>query len=203
MLKSELLEKLSSIEDTADINETIQGIEGLIKTLDFKSIGLDDFKNVLESNDIAKSYFQSALDSGVGKGVAKYQENFKSKELPKLIEDGIKAKSNEGKTPDQIKLDEALAEIQKIKVEKSQSEMKAKYTKVLSDKGVDTNLLDLVKLSPDSEEINDSTIEKLCEFVNTAITKGINSKITQNPPIPEKGQGLGKSNDAFVKGLGL
>lgn len=70
MLKSELIEKLSSIEDTADINETIQGIEGLTKTFDLKTIGLDDFKSVLESNDIAKSYFQSALDSGIGKGVA-------------------------------------------------------------------------------------------------------------------------------------
>lgn len=204
MLKTELLELLKDVADDAEVNETIQGIEGLLtKTFDLNSIGLDDFKNVLESNDIAKSYFQSALDSGIGKGVAKYQENFKKNELQKLIEDGIKAKSNEGKTPEQIKLDEALAEIEKIKTEKAQSEMKAKYTKVLSDKGFGTDWLDLIKLSADNDEANNSTIEKLCEFVTTAVTKGINSKITENPPIPEKGQGLGKSNDPFVKGLGL
>ncbi|NRW46693.1 capsid assembly scaffolding protein Gp46 family protein [Clostridium beijerinckii] len=80
--------------------------------------------------------------------------------------------------------------------------MKAKYTKVLSDKGFGTDWLDLIKLS-DNEESNDKTIEKLSELYNTAVTRGINSKITENPPIPEKGQGLSKPKDTFVKGLGL
>ncbi|NSA01119.1 hypothetical protein FHU26_001553 [Clostridium beijerinckii] len=191
MLKTELLELLKDMADDAEVNETIQGVEGLTKTFDSNSIGLDEFKNILEINEVAKSYYQSSLDSGVGKGVSKYKENFSKNELPKLVEDGIKAKSNEGKTPDQIKLDEALAEIQKIKVEKAQSEMKAKYTKVLSDKGFGTDWLDLIKLS-DNEESNDKTIEKLSELYNTAVTRGINSKITENPPIPEKGQGLSK-----------
>ncbi|AQS04031.1 capsid assembly scaffolding protein Gp46 family protein [Clostridium beijerinckii] len=202
MLKTELLELLKDMADDAEVNETIQGVEGLTKTFDSNSIGLDEFKNILEINEVAKSYYQSSLDSGVGKGVSKYKENFSKNELPKLVEDGIKAKSNEGKTPDQIKLDEALAEIQKIKVEKAQSEMKAKYTKVLSDKGFGTDWLDLIKLS-DNEESNDKTIEKLSELYNTAVTRGINSKITENPPIPEKGQGLSKPKDTFVKGLGL
>jgi hypothetical protein len=203
MLKSELLEKLNEVADDAEINETIQGIEGLTKTFDLKTIGLDDFKNILEVNEVAKSYYQSSLDSGVGKGVAKYKENFNKNELPKLVEEGIKAKSNEGKSPLELKVEEQDREIAKMKAENAQAIMKAKYIKVLSDKGVDTNLLDLIKLSSDNEEDNDSTIEKFCEFVNTAVTKGINSKITTNPPIPEKGQGLGKSNDPFIKNLGL
>lgn len=115
MLKTELLELLKDMADDAEVNETIQGVEGLTKTFDSNSIGLDEFKNILEINEVAKSYYQSSLDSGVGKGVSKYKENFSKNELPKLVEDGIKAKSNEGKTPDQIKLDEALAEIQKNK----------------------------------------------------------------------------------------
>lgn len=203
MKKLELLELLKETADDAKVNEIIQGVEGLTKTFDLNSIGLDEFKGILESNEIAKTYYQSSLDSGIGKGVAKYKENFNKNELPKLVEEGIKAKSNEGKTEAEIKLEKVLAEMEEIKTQSAKSEMKAKYTKVLSDKGLVTDWLDLIKLSPDNEEVNNSTIEKLCEFVNTAVTKGINSKITENPPIPEKSQGLNNSKDAFVKGLGL
>ena len=52
MLKNELLELLKDIDDNVDINETLQGIEGLIKPLDITSIGLEDFKNVLENKCI-------------------------------------------------------------------------------------------------------------------------------------------------------
>lgn len=203
MLKTELLELLKETADDAEVNEIIQGVEGLTKTFDLNSIGLDEFKGILESNEIAKTYYQSSLDSGIGKGVTKYKENFNKNELPKLVKEGIKAKSNEGKTEAEIKLEKVLAEMEEIKTEKAKSEMKAKYTKVLSDKGLGTDWLDLIKLSPDNEESNDSVIEKLCEFVNTAVTKGINSKITENPPIPEKSQGLNTQKDEFIKGLGL
>ena len=71
MLKSELLEKIKDIAEDADINETLQGIERLIKPLDVTSIGLEDFKNVLENNKEIAAYVQSTIDSKVGKGVAK------------------------------------------------------------------------------------------------------------------------------------
>lgn len=203
MIKTELLELLKDMADDAEVNETIQGVEGLTKTFDLNSIGLDDFKNILEGNEVAKSYYQSSLDSGVGKGVAKYKENFNKNELPKLVEEGIKAKSNEGKTPLEIKVQEQEMEIQKMKAETAKSQMKAKYTKILSDKGLNTDLLDLLNLSADNEESNNTAIDKISEIINTAITNGINSKITQNPPIPEKGQGLSKPKDSFIKGLGL
>jgi len=190
MLKSELLEKLSSIEDTQDINETIQGIEGLTKTFDLKTIGLDDFKTVLEANDIAKTYYQSSLDSGIGKGVASYKENFSKNDLPKLIDEGIKAKSLEGLTEDQIKYKNLESEVQQMKQAQAKAEMTTKYTKIFSDKGLSTDLLDLINLSVDNEEFNNTAIDKISEILNTAITSGINSKITENPPIPSKSEGL-------------
>ena len=74
MKKSELLEVLKDIADDSEINETIQGIEGLAKPFDINSIGLDQFKQVLEGNKEVKAYYQSALDSGIGKGVATFKE---------------------------------------------------------------------------------------------------------------------------------
>ncbi|NRT91510.1 DUF4355 domain-containing protein [Clostridium beijerinckii] len=202
MLKTELVKLIENLGDQDDVMETLKGIEGLSQTFDATKATIDDYKAMLENNAEVKGYYKSTFDSAVGEAVDSHDKKFNEEKLPKIIEEEIKKRSNEGKTPDQIKLDEALAEIQKIKVEKAQSEMKAKYTKVLSDKGFGTDWLDLIKLS-DNEESNDKTIEKLSELYNTAVTKGINSKITENPPIPEKGQGLSKPKDAFVKGLGL
>lgn len=188
MLKSELIEKLSSIEDNADINETIQGIEGLTKTFDLKSIGLDDFKNVLESNDIAKSYFQSALDSGIGKGVAKYQENFKSKELPKLIEEGIKAKSNEGKSEIEIKYEAMQKEIESMKAEKTRAELSSKYQKVLVEKGLPVDLTDFI-LADGNEEIINSNIEKFSNMFSSVADLKVKEKLGDSTYTPPKNDG--------------
>ena len=180
MKKSELLLKLQEVADDAEINEIIQGVEGLTKTFDLKSIGLDDFKNVLESNEIAKTYYQSSLDSGVGKGVAKYKENFNANELPKIVEEAIKAKSNEGKSELEIKYEEQQKQIEQMISEKAQSEMKTKYTKVLSDKGINKpELVDLIKLS-DNEETNNSMIEKFIEIINSSVQEGVKNKFGDN-----------------------
>lgn len=184
MIKTELIELLKDMADDAEVNETIQGIEGLTKTFDFKTIGLDDFKNVLETNDIAKTYFQSSVDSGVGKGVTAYKENFTKNELPKLVEEAIKAKSNEGKSEAEIKLDEALAKIAEMENKNALSEMKAKYTKVLSDKGVKPDLIDFLKLNIENDEENNSTIEKVVEYINSSIAEGVKSKFGNNAYTP-------------------
>ncbi|NOW03226.1 capsid assembly scaffolding protein Gp46 family protein [Clostridium beijerinckii] len=175
MLKNELLEKLKDIADDAIIDETIQGIEGFAKPFDVKSLGLDDFKNVLESNDIAKSYFQSALDSGVGKGVAKYKENFSKNELPKLIEDGIKAKSNDGKTEDQIKLEQVLAEMEQMKAEKAKTELSSELMKELSSKGLSNDWVDFI--IADNKENSIARLEKLNGILSATTEEKVKQKL--------------------------
>lgn len=184
MLKTELLELLSSVEDTADINETIQGIEGLTKTFDLKSIGLDDFKNVLETNDIAKTYYQSSLDSGVGKGVAKYKENFNKNELPKLVEEAIKAKSLEGLTEDQIRYKNLEAEVLQMKTEKARSEMSSKYTKTLAEKGLDVGLIDFVLGQDDTT--TETNIEKLSGILSNLTENKVKEKLNNSSYVPPK-----------------
>lgn len=184
MKKSELLELLKDMAEDTEVNETIQGVEGLTKTFDLNEIGLDQFKNILENNDIAKSYYQSSLDSGIGKGVAA----FKEKTLPSIIEEELKKKANEGKTPEQIKLEELEKKLADMENEKSKSEMKAKYTKVLSDKGIKSDLIDFIKLSTDNDEENNSTIDKIAELINSSIQEGVKNKFGDNawtPPSQE------------------
>lgn len=191
MIKKDLFEKLKDIADDADINETIQGIEGLTKTFDLNSIKVDDFKNILESNKEAKAYYQSALDSGIGKGVAKYKENFSKIELPKLVETGIKAKTNEGKSELEIKFEEQQKEIENMKAEKAKSEMSNKFTKVLGEKGLDIGLIDFV-LGAD-EETTTNNIEKISKILNTATDNKVKEKLNGNSYNPPDSKGnIGK-----------
>ena len=89
MKKSELLDLLKDIDDNSDINKTIQEIEGLAKPFDLNSIKLDDFKNILENNSEAKAYYQSAIDSGIGKGVSKFKENFEKGVYENEVKDSL------------------------------------------------------------------------------------------------------------------
>ncbi|WP_195954407.1 capsid assembly scaffolding protein Gp46 family protein [Clostridium tertium] len=201
MKKSELLELLKDIEEDADINETLQGIEGLAKPFDITSIGIEDFKNVLKNNKEIKGYYTSEKDRAVSKGI----ETFKSNNLQALIDEAVKAKSNEGKTPEQIKLEEMESKYKDLERQMALKESKANYSKVLADKKLNAKLLDYLPYEAGDEEIN-KVIDIFSNIISAGITEGINSKITENPPIPEAGQGLSNMDgveQAFFERTGL
>lgn len=201
MKKSELLELLKDIEEDADINETLQGIEGLAKPFDITSIGIEDFKNVLKNNKEIKGYYTSEKDRAVSKGI----ETFKSNNLQALIDEAVKAKSNEGKTPEQIKLEEMESKYKDLERQMALKESKANYSKVLADKKLNAKLLDYLPYEAGDEEIN-KVIDIFSNIISDGITEGINSKITENPPIPEAGQGLSNMDgveQAFFERTGL
>ncbi len=191
MIKSELLKLIESLGENDDVLETLKGVEGLSQSsFDATKLTLDDYKSLLENNAEIKGYATSSMDSAISKAINTHDEKFMKEKFPQLLETEIKKRSNEGKSETEIELEEVKSKIQQMEAEKTKAEMKAKYTKVLSDKGLSTDLLDLLNLSADNEEVNNSAIDKISEIFNNAITNGINSKIIENPPIPEKSQGL-------------
>ncbi|WP_026887858.1 DUF4355 domain-containing protein [Clostridium beijerinckii] len=181
MIKSELMELLKDMDDNTDITETIQGIEGLVKTFDANSIGLDEFKTILESNEVAKSYYQSSLDSGIGKGVA----SFKEKTLPKLIEEGIKAKSNENKSPEQIAYEEMKSKYEAMEKQIQMKDLTNKYSKVLNEKGLPLELVDYI-LGDGNEEVINGNIDKFTNMFSTTIDSKVNEKLKTNSYVPPK-----------------
>lgn len=198
MTKNELLELLKDIGEDADINTTLQGVEGLIKPLDLATIGLEDFKSVLESNKEAKAYYQSTLDSGIGKGVSA----FKEKTLPSIIEEELKKAGNKNKSPEQIALEELQAKFTALEKEKARADLSSKYSKVLAEKGLNTDLLDFVLC--DDDEITGQKIETLSNIINTSVTGGIEKAITTNPPIPVQGQGVVDTlNEQIANAMGV
>lgn len=192
MLKSELLEKLKDIADDADINEAIQGIEGLAKPFDVTSIGLEDFKKVLESNKEVKAYYQSALDSGIGKGVAAY----KSETLPKIIEEELKKANNKKKTPEQLELEELKAKFEALEKEKAKADMTTKYTKVLTEKGLNTDLINFVL--GENDETTTQNIESIEKIINGAVDNGVKNKLSSSSYTPPSESNVDNSLNAQI-----
>ena len=195
MLKKELLELLKDIDEERDIIEVLQKIEGVQK-----AYTLEDFKKQLSDNPEVKAYYQSSLDSGIGKGVA----SFKEKTLPKIIEEEVKKASNKNKSPEQLKIEELEQKLIQIEKDKAKAEMSSKYTKVLSEKGLSSDLLTFILGADD--ETTDKNIETITNIINNNVSERVKGKITENPPIPkgnEGGRELDGVERAFYERTGL
>ena len=191
MLKSELLEKLKDIADDADINETILSIEDFAKSskFDTNKLTIEDFKNVLANNKEIKAYYTSALDSGISKAVNSHDEKFKKEKLPGIIEAEIKKRSNEGKSETEIQLQEMKEQLEKMKAEKLKADMSAKYTKVLSEKGLSTELIDFVLGADD--ETTTANIDKINSIIGNVANSRVKEKIGESS---YKQEGISNSN---------
>lgn len=168
MLKSELLNKLSAIEDTADIDAEILNL-GFAKPID----SIDTFKEMLANNQLIKGFYASEKDRAVTNGIKTYEE----KTLPTKVAEALKAKSNEGKSPAEIKLEEMQKQLDALKNEKIRAEMSSKYTKALTEKGLDAGLVDFV-LGNDDETTN-ANIEKINALIASAVDAQVKSKLNQ------------------------
>lgn len=191
MLKSELLEKLKDIADDADINETILSIEDFAKSskFDTNKLTIEDFKNVLANNKEIKAYYTSALDSGISKAVNSHDEKFKKEKLPLLVDAEIKKRSNEGKSETEIQLQEMKEQLEKMKAEKLKADMSAKYTKVLSEKGLSTELIDFVLGADD--ETTTANIDKINSIIGNVANSRVKEKIGESS---YKQEGISDSN---------
>ena len=183
MLKSELLNKLSTIEDTADIDAEILNL-GFAKPID----SAEAFKEMLANNDLVKGFYASEKDRAVTSGIKTYEE----KTLPKKIEEALKAKSNEGKSPAEIQLEEMQKQLDAMKNEKTRAEMSSKYTKTLTEKGLDAGLVDFV-LANDEESTN-ANIEKITSILSASIDAQVKAKLNQggSQVPPAQGGAIGK-----------
>ena len=171
MIKSELLEKLKDIAEDADVNETILGMDDFAKSseIDVKKLTIDDYKNMLANNAVIKAYYQSSFDSAVGSAVTKHDEKFKREKLPGIIEDAIKAKANEGLTPEQVQLKELQAQLDAMKAEKEQAELLNSNVRKLKEVGLNTDLARFIK--------EDSDIDFFKNLINDSVKTQIQQKL--------------------------
>ena len=169
MIKKELLEKLKDIADDADINETIQSIDGLIKPFNVKNITIDDYKNILASNEAVKGYYQSTLDSSISKAVDNHDKKFMKEKFPKLLEEEIKKRDTSNLSPEQQQLRELQAQLDAMKAEKEQAELLNANIGKLKNNGLDTGLAKYIK--------SDDDITFFKELIGNSVQAGIKEKL--------------------------
>lgn len=172
MKKSELLKLIESLEDEAEVLDTLkehEEIKSLAKDFDVNKIALEDFTKLLQENKEIKGYWASEKDRAVSKGVNTFKEN----NLQKLIDESIKAKSNEGKTKEQIALEEIQAKYEAMEKQMKIKELESKYKDTLVEKGLDTRLMKFII----SE--NEDDITKNIDFFNEIIVSNTNLKVNE------------------------
>lgn len=185
MKKIDLIKLLESMEDEAEVIDILKDheeIKSLAKDFDVNSITLEDFKKILQDNNTIKGYYQSTLDSGVSKGVSSFEKNFTENKLPKIIEDELKRKSNEGKTPEQIRLLELEKKLESMEKEKTKAELMAKYTKTLNEKKLPSELVNFI--ISDNEEVINENIGKFENMFKSTVDSLVQEKLKGGQYVP-------------------
>ncbi|WP_342985764.1 DUF4355 domain-containing protein [Clostridium saudiense] len=202
MKKRDLLKLIEGLEDETDVLDTLkeqEEVKGLIKPFDVNEITLEDFKKVIADNKEIKGYYASEKDRAVTKGI----ETFKSNNLPKLIDEELKKKSNEGLSEEAIQLKELQAKFEALEKEKTISELKGKYTKLLVEKGLNAELIDFV--FNEDEEIFNSNVDKINSIIENSINAKTNEILNNNEYIPPSngGSNLNRDEEILKKILGI
>ena len=186
MLKSELLEKLKDINDDTYINETILSMEDFAKSsskLDVSKLTVEDFKNVLENNQMIKGYYTSQMDSSISKAIDSHDKKFQKEKLPKIIEDELKKRSNEGLTPEQIEIKELKAQMEAMKAEKEANDLLNTNRTKLKEVNLSEDLAKYIK--------EDSDIEFFKNLITESVNNGVKNKINNSSYAPPSDGNLG------------
>ena len=196
MLKSELLEKLKDINDDIDINETILSIEDFAKSsskldvnkltvgkLDVSKLTVEDFKNVLENNQMIKGYYTSQMDSAISKAINSHDAKFQKEKLPKIIEEELKKRSNDGLSPEQIEIKELIAQMEAMKAEKEANDLLNSNRTKLKEAKLSEDLAKYIK--------EDSDIEFFKNLITESVNNGVKNKINNSSYTPPSDNNLG------------
>ena len=119
-------------------------------------------------------YATKAVNTARENAIAKFKEN----ELPKIIDDAIKAKSNEGLTPDQLKIKELEEKMAKYEAEKQEALRLETNRSKLKESGLNTDLARFIK--------EDDDIDFFKNLINNSVKSGIQAKLGDSnykPPV--------------------
>lgn len=161
MIKSELLELINEIDNEGDVDAVLDGL-----------LTLDKFKNKLDEKEF-KAFLDSEKDKYSAKAINTALENYKKKELPKVIADEIAKAKGEPQTEQEKQLLELQKKIEIMEKEKTRAEMTSKYKSVLSEKSIPVDMIDFLLAGDD-----DTTISNI-DLFEKAMNKYVEDKVTE------------------------
>ena len=171
---------LEDIKKYLDENKDNDDVVDLIKSFQ-QPITRDTVEAWCHDGD-GRSWLDRNCDIYATKAVNTARENaiakFKQEELPKIIDDAIKAKSNEGLTPEQMQLKELQAQLDAMKAEKEQAELLNSNVRKLKEVGLNTDLARFIK--------EDSDIDFFKNLINDSVKTEVKQKLghsSYKPPV--------------------
>jgi len=188
MLKSELLELVKDIDDSTDIDEVVS-----------KSyLTLDNFKSKLDESEF-KSFLDSQKDKHSSKAIATALENFKTKDMQKLIDAEVLKRTGDNETPEQKQIRELQQQFEALQKEKTHAEMVSKYKDVLNEKKIPSQLVDF--LLADDEDITNANIDLFENSMKTFIDSKVEERMkdTSYTPPENKGDTKAITKEEFLK----
>lgn len=195
MLKSELLNLINTMEDTAEVDEVLVATD-LFK----KGSSLDNFKNLIGTDKEFKSYFDSEKDKHSTKAIATAVDNFKAKDMRAIIDAEVaKATGGKQKSALEIRIEELEAkEIAKDK-ELAAAKRLNKYKDILAEKGLNDFSDNILRF--DDEDAINAEIENFNSKFETIVNKRVEAKIKGGSYTPPAGGGTPSTvtKEQFVK----
>lgn len=137
-------------------------------------------------------YSNKAVETARNNAIAK----FKEEELPKIIEEELKKANNKKKTPEQLELEELKAKFEALEKEKAKADMTTKYTKVLTEKGLNTDLINFVL--GENDETTTQNIESIEKIINGAVDNGVKNKLSSSSYTPPSESNVDNSLNAQI-----
>lgn len=135
-------------------------------------------------------YSSKAIETARTKAIEKYEAEV----LPKKLEEYKKSISNEGKTPEQIQLEQVMAELEAMKKEKALSDKKDTIGKELVTNGLPMELLGFLNWEAEDSIIKEQA-KTINDLISKAVSEGIKAELTKNNPQPRKSEGSGEEDE--------
>ncbi|AIY81176.1 DUF4355 domain-containing protein [Clostridium botulinum] len=181
MKKPDLLKLIETIADDGDINETLLGNEEFKGLRDLSKLGADDINGIL-TGEVGKAYMTSHDDSIRSKAV----ETFKTGKMQEEIKKAVDAATNKEKTPEQKELEKLQKQFAESQAELTKERNTAKYSKVLKDKGLPSELVGFI-YGDGTEEVVNKNIESIGKIINGTVDSKVNEKLGSSAYIPPAG----------------
>lgn len=200
MKKSELLKLIETIADDGDINEVILGADEFkeLGKVDLSKLTTDEFKNLLTTNEAIKGYMTSHDDSIRSSAV----ETFKNGKMKELIDKAVEEAKNGKKTPEQERIEELEKQFAESQAQIQRQNTINKYTGVLKEKGLPTELVNFV-YGDGKEETIDKNIETLGTVFTSAIDSGVKSKLGTSSYVPPNDDATNALDAQIASAMGV
>lgn len=185
----EITDYIEKNKDTEEVSNFINGLKTPITRDAVEQWTKDgEGRSWLDRNcDI---YSSKAIETARTKAIEKYEAEV----LPKKLEEYKKSISNEGKTPEQIQLEQVMAELDAMKKEKALADKKDSIGKELVTNGLPMELLGFLNWEAEDSIIKEQA-KTINELISKAVSEGIKAELTNNNPQPRKSEGNGEEDE--------